>query len=51
MEARSIEVQLTEGNQSSIASGLKSGETVVTDGIDKLGPGTKVNVRPPNARS
>ncbi len=28
----------------SIASGLTQGETVVTDGVDKLQPGAKVNV-------
>ncbi len=51
VEARTIEVQLTEGDQTSIASGLKPGETVVTDGIDKLAPGMKVSEREPNARS
>jgi membrane fusion protein, multidrug efflux system len=51
VEARNVEVQLTEGDQTSIASGLKKGETVVIDGIDKLQPGTKVSVRAPTARS
>lgn len=51
VEARTIEVQLTEGDQTAIASGLKPGETVVTDGIDKLAPGTKVSVRETGARS
>jgi membrane fusion protein, multidrug efflux system len=51
VEARAIEVQLTEGAQTSIASGLKPGETVVTDGIDKLAPGMRVSVRDPGARS
>lgn len=51
VEARNIEVQLTEGEKSSIASGLTAGETVVVDGIDKLQPGAKVSVRTPTARS
>lgn len=51
VEARNVEVKLTEGDKTSIASGLASGETVVIDGIDKLQPGTKVSVREPGARS
>jgi multidrug efflux system membrane fusion protein len=51
VEARNVEVKLTEGDKTSIASGLASGETVVVDGIDKLSPGTKVNVRTATARS
>jgi membrane fusion protein, multidrug efflux system len=35
----------TQGDVASIASGLNQGETVVTDGVDKLQPGAKVNVR------
>jgi multidrug efflux system membrane fusion protein len=51
VEARTIQVQVTEGAQTSIASGLKPGETVVTDGIDKLAPGTEVSVREANPSS
>jgi multidrug efflux system membrane fusion protein len=51
VEARNVEVQLSEGEQTSIASGLKVGETVVIDGIDKLQPGAKVSVRTPTASS
>jgi multidrug efflux system membrane fusion protein len=51
VEARNVEVKLTEGDKTSIASGLASGETVVVDGIDKLSPGTKVSVRSATARS
>jgi len=50
VEARNVEVKLTEGDQSAISTGLTSGETVVIDGIDKLQPGTKVSVRQPGAR-
>ena len=51
VEARNVEVKLTEGDQTAIASGLASGETVVIDGIDKLQPGAKVSVRAAGARS
>jgi multidrug efflux system membrane fusion protein len=51
VEARNVEVKLTEGDQSAISTGLTSGETVVIDGIDKLQPGTKVSLREPGARS
>jgi membrane fusion protein, multidrug efflux system len=43
--ARNVEVKLTDGDKTSIASGLTAGETVVIDGIDKLQPGAKVSVR------
>lgn len=39
---RGITVGATEGDLSSITSGLTQGETVVTDGVDKLQPGSKV---------
>jgi multidrug efflux system membrane fusion protein len=45
VEARNVEVQLTEGDQTAVAKGLKSGETVVIDGLDKLQPGAKVASR------
>lgn len=41
---RGITVGATQGELSSIATGLTQGETVVTDGVDKLQPGAKVNV-------
>ncbi len=41
---RAITVGATEGDLSSITSGLTQGETVVTDGVDKLQPGAKVTV-------
>lgn len=42
VEARNVEVQGTERDQTAIARGLKAGEVVVTDGVDKLQPGVKV---------
>src|SRR5258706_1667113 len=51
VDARNIEVKLTEGEQSAISTGLTAVETVVIDGIDKLQPGAKVSVRAPAARS
>lgn len=47
-EMRTVDVQLTEGDQSAIRKGLASGETVVIDGVDKLQPGTKVAATPPD---
>ncbi len=41
---RGITVSATQGELSSIATGLTQGETVVTDGVNKLQPGAKVNV-------
>jgi membrane fusion protein, multidrug efflux system len=51
VEARNVSVKLTEGDRSAIDSGLKPGETIVVDGLDKLQPGAKVNARPAAARS
>jgi multidrug efflux system membrane fusion protein len=45
VEVRAIKTGVTEGNISSIESGLNLGEMVVTDGQDKLQAGTKVEVR------
>jgi multidrug efflux system membrane fusion protein len=49
VETRNVEVQLTQGDETAIASGLKPAEIVVTDGVDKLQPGTKVAARAANA--
>jgi membrane fusion protein, multidrug efflux system len=38
VEARNVEVKLTEGNETAIAKGISPGEIVVTDGVDKLQP-------------
>jgi multidrug efflux system membrane fusion protein len=44
VEMRPVEVQLTEGEEASIRQGLAAGDIVVTDGVDKLQPGSKVTV-------
>lgn len=44
VEARDVVVRLTEGDETSIQSGLAAGESVVIDGVDKLRPGMKVEV-------
>jgi membrane fusion protein, multidrug efflux system len=44
-EMRPVTVAFNEGNYSAIGQGLAPGETVVTDGQDKLQPGSPVDVR------
>jgi membrane fusion protein, multidrug efflux system len=48
VDLRTVEVQLTEGDDTSVKSGLSPGDVVVTDGVDKLQPGTKVAASPAN---
>ena len=45
VELRNVVIGPTEGTETSIDSGLTPGEFVVTEGIDKLQPGTKVSTR------
>jgi membrane fusion protein, multidrug efflux system len=45
VEARNVAISLTQGNLSIVTSGLNPGETVVTDGQDKLQTGSKVEPR------
>lgn len=45
VEARSVVVGRTEGNEVIIASGLEPGERVVTDGQLRLAPGLEVQIR------
>jgi multidrug efflux system membrane fusion protein len=49
VEMRLVEVMASQGDQTALTSGLVSGETVVTDGIEKLRPGTKISI--PDASS
>ncbi len=42
VEARPVEVRLTEGDTTAVAKGIAAGETVVTEGVDKLQTGAKV---------
>ncbi|MGE5323957.1 MAG: MdtA/MuxA family multidrug efflux RND transporter periplasmic adaptor subunit [Actinomycetota bacterium] len=44
-EMKKVSVGFNEGNLTALASGLKPGEIVVTDGQDKLQPGSKVEIR------
>lgn len=44
-EMRPVTVAFTEGSFSSISKGINPGEMVVTDGQDKLQPGTRVEIR------
>jgi multidrug efflux system membrane fusion protein len=48
VEARNVAVSLTQGNITTITSGLNPGDMVVTDGQDKLQTGSKVEPRNAN---
>jgi membrane fusion protein, multidrug efflux system len=45
VEARSVTISLTQGNITTVSSGLKVGDTVVTDGQDKLQTGSPIEPR------
>jgi multidrug efflux system membrane fusion protein len=45
VEARPVTVSLTQGNTTIIGSGVNPGDTVVTDGQDKLQSGSKIEPR------
>src|SRR6478735_4171635 len=45
VEMRNVTVTISQGSFVAISQGLQAGDTVVTDGQDKLQPGTKVEVR------
>jgi multidrug efflux system membrane fusion protein len=49
VETRDVTVRLTDGDETAVASGMTASDMVVTDGVDKLQPGTKVGVQAPNA--
>jgi multidrug efflux system membrane fusion protein len=44
-EMRPVTVAFSQGNYAAISQGITSGESVVTDGQDKLQPGTPVEIR------
>jgi multidrug efflux system membrane fusion protein len=44
-EMRPVTVSFSQGNYAAISQGITSGESVVTDGQDKLQPGTPVEVK------
>ena len=50
VQSRNITVATSDGNQSAVG-GVKPGETVVTDGFDKLQDGTKIAARKPLKQS
>ena len=50
VEMRPVKVSRTWGGMSVIASGVKPGETVVTDGQMRLFPGAKASIRAPVSR-
>ena len=45
VEARPVDVALTQGNTTALKSGLTPGEVVVTDGQDKLQTGSRIEPR------
>jgi multidrug efflux system membrane fusion protein len=45
VEAHTVTISVAQGNNTSIASGLNPGDTVVTDGQDKLQTGSKIEFR------
>jgi len=45
VEARNVGISLTQGNTTVISGGLTTGDTVVTDGQDKLQTGSKIEQR------
>lgn len=47
VEVRPVTIGATSGGDVQIESGLKAGETVVIDGVDKLRPGGAIQVRSP----
>jgi len=44
-EMKKVAIGYSEGNLTSLTSGLQPGDVVVTDGQDKLQPGSKVEIR------
>jgi multidrug efflux system membrane fusion protein len=51
VEARAVNISLTQGNTTVVSSGLNPGDTVVTDGQDKLQTGSKIEPRNPTPAS
>ena len=50
VESRPVQTSTTEGGIATVDNGLSAGEMVVTDGQDKLQPGSKVSVQGAGAR-
>ncbi|WP_243294263.1 MdtA/MuxA family multidrug efflux RND transporter periplasmic adaptor subunit [Geothrix mesophila] len=50
-DMRPVEVLATDGDDTALKQGVAGGETVITDGLDKLRPGSKVALpKPPAAK-
>jgi multidrug efflux system membrane fusion protein len=47
VDMRNVQLGPVEGDQTCIRSGVQAGEVVVTEGVDKLQPGSKVTTRGP----
>jgi multidrug efflux system membrane fusion protein len=47
VEIRKVQVGLIEGDTAAVQSGLASGETVVTTGVDRLQAGSRVTLQAP----
>jgi membrane fusion protein, multidrug efflux system len=45
VEAHDVTVTMSDDVESAVGSGLAAGDVVVTDGVDRLQPGTRVTVR------
>jgi membrane fusion protein, multidrug efflux system len=50
VEARAVKVAWTDGDEAVIESGVKAGETVVTDGQLRLTPGARVTIKADDKR-
>jgi multidrug efflux system membrane fusion protein len=50
VDMRPVVVQFTDGDATAIRSGVAAGETVVTDGMEKLRPGAKVATAPADGK-
>ncbi|HEY4902619.1 MAG TPA: MdtA/MuxA family multidrug efflux RND transporter periplasmic adaptor subunit [Candidatus Sulfotelmatobacter sp.] len=51
VEARTVTISLTQGDTTAVSAGLNPGDTVVTDGQDKLQTGSKIEPRNPTPAS
>jgi multidrug efflux pump subunit AcrA (membrane-fusion protein) len=46
-----VDIQATDGDSTSIRKGLSAGDKVVTDGLERLRPGSLVAINKPEAAS
>jgi multidrug efflux system membrane fusion protein len=47
VSARPVKIRTTQGDDAAVEEGVAAGELVVTDGVDKLRDGAKVEVQAP----